>query len=126
LAEIGFSVGRDVTVDYPAADHIRERPSARAADLVGRSYLPIVFPALLFWEDSEVLDAKKASLGPQPGPGFVAGELGPPVCTWRLPDSQTKQLTRFYDCESIAVVVAGGVANVVGIFRRSLRYDEVI
>ena len=60
LAEIGFSVGRDVTVDYPAADHIRERPSARAADLVGRSvaadgsYLPIVFPELLFWEDSRL------------------------------------------------------------------------
>jgi hypothetical protein len=54
LAEIGYSVGRDVTVDYPAADHIRERPSARAADLVARSYLPIVFPALLFWEDSRL------------------------------------------------------------------------
>jgi putative tryptophan/tyrosine transport system substrate-binding protein len=44
LAEVGFSVGRDVTVEYYLADGHLERLSALAADLVRRRPAAIVAP----------------------------------------------------------------------------------
>jgi putative tryptophan/tyrosine transport system substrate-binding protein len=44
LAELGFSEGRDVTVEYHLADGHPERLSALAADLVRRRPLAIIAP----------------------------------------------------------------------------------
>src|SRR5215468_4343326 len=55
LAEVGFSVGRDVTVEYHTADGYPERFSALAADLVRRR------PAAIIAISSPAASAAKAA-----------------------------------------------------------------
>jgi putative tryptophan/tyrosine transport system substrate-binding protein len=73
LAEVGFSEGRDVTVEYTSTDSHPERPSALAADLVRRR------PAAIIAAPGTSALAAKAATGEIPiifGVGDDPVELG--------------------------------------------------